>query len=386
MHLSAQQQNIRPNKSVFTLARDTNINKTIPPIDHLLFIKMDKWLATADTSGLTHNARPPQTMEQCMKAMRIHQHGPVDQLQLEPIAEFKPGPGEALIQMHAAGVNPVDHYTCAGINGYSAHLPYTPGRDGAGVITALGEGSRHFKEGDRVYCAGTITGSFAHYALCDIDQLFHLPEQCSYATGACVGIPYGTAYRALFHSAHALPGEIILIHGASGGVGTAAVQLALSHGMTVIASAGSQEGLHLLHELGAHLVLDHRDPKHLNQIHQWTHRHGADVVLEMLANQNLDQDLKILATSGRVIVIGSRGQVEINPRDLMARDASIHGVSLANVNSQALRGMHAALGAGIKSGALKPVIRQEFSLDSAAQALGLVMQPGAAGNLVIKIL
>lgn len=320
-----------------------------------------------------------------MKAMRIHQHGPAEQLKLEPIAEFKPGPGEALIRLRAAGVNPVDNYTCEGVNGYSAHMPFTPGRDGAGVITALGDDRSHFKEGDRVYCAGTLTGSFSQYALCDIDQLFSLPDSCDFTAGACIGIPYGTAYRALFQIANAAPGDIVLIHGASGGVGTAAVQLAMNHGLTVIATAGSTEGVKLLEGQGAHLVLNHEDRGYLDQVYQWTHRHGVDIVLEMLANKNLSKDLKVLANEGRVVVIGSRGEVSINPRDLMARDASIHGVSLANVKSQNLKGIHAALGAGLKCGALNPVIRQQYPLTQAAQALTQVMQPGAAGNLVITM-
>ncbi len=320
-----------------------------------------------------------------MKAMRIHQHGPVEQLQLEPLAEFKPGPGEVLIQLHAAGVNPVDHYTCAGINGYSAHMPFTPGRDGAGIISALGAHDTHFKEGDRVYCAGTLTGSFAQYALCDLDQVFPLPDNSSFAEGACMGIPYGTAYRALAQIGSAKPGEVVLIHGASGGVGTAALQLALAQGMTVIATASSAEGRALLHSLGAHLVLDHSTADHLEQIHTWTHRHGVDLILEMLANANLDRDLKVLARNGRVVVIGSRGEIKINPRDLMARDASIHGVSLANVTTQELHGIHAALGAGLRSGALKPIVRKQFPLDQAGIALQEVMQTGAAGNLVLSI-
>lgn len=320
-----------------------------------------------------------------MKAIRVHQHGLSNQLPLEPVAELKPGLNEILIELHSAGINPVDYYTCAGSNGYSAHMPYTPGRDGAGVVTRVGSGELPFKIGDRVYCAGSLSGSFAHYALCDIDQLFPLPEHCSYAAGACIGIPYGTAYRALFELAHGTPGDIVLIHGSTGGVGTAALQLALAQGLTVIATAGSEKGIQLLKDQGAHLVLDHRTPNHLDQITPWTQRHGVDIVLEMLANENLSQDLKVLAYGGRVMVIGSRGDTTITPRDLMARDASIQGVSLANLKTNALRRIHAALQAGLKTGALNPVIGQQYPLEQATQALTQVMQPGASGNIVLTI-
>ena len=165
----------------------------------------------------------------------------------------------------------------------------------------------------------------------------------------------------------AKPGETVLVHGASGGVGTAAVQLARAHGLRVFGTAGSDEGLKLAREQGAHEVFDHRAPDHFEQIMKATGGHGVDVIVEMLANVNLGKDLTILAKGGRVVIIGSRGRVEINPRDTMQRDADVRGMVLPNTPPAELASIHAALVAGLENGTLRPVIGKEFPLAEAAR-------------------
>jgi len=187
----------------------------------------------------------------------------------------------------------------------------------------------------------------------------------------------------LFQRAEAKPGETVLVHGASGGVGTAAVQLARACGLRVFGTAGSDEGQKLAIEQGADEVFDHGAPDHFEQVRNATNGRGVDVIVELLANVNLAKDLTILAKGGRVVVIGSRGRIEIDPRDTMQRDADIRGMVLPNASPAEMTSIHAALVAGLENGTLRPVIGKEFPLSEAAQAHRVVMEPGALGKIVL---
>jgi NADPH:quinone reductase len=319
-----------------------------------------------------------------MKAIRVYAFGEPDVMRLEEVPDPTPGPGQVVVRVHAVGVNPVDAYIRAGLYNREAPVPYTPGSDAAGVIEAVGEGISKIKVGDRVYTAGTITGAYAERALCTLSQVHPLPERISFAQGAAIYIPYATAYRALFQRAQARAAETVLVHGASGGVGIAAVQIARAAGLTVIGTAGTDRGRQLVLEQGAHHVLDHRAADYLTQIHALTDERGVDVILEMLANANLGKDLGVLAKQGRVVVIGSRGPVHIDPRDTMTRDASILGMLLFNVTDADAAPIHAALYAGLDNGTLRPVIGQELPLAQAPRAHQAVMEPGAHGKIVLK--
>jgi NADPH2:quinone reductase len=210
-----------------------------------------------------------------------------------------------------------------------------------------------------------------------------LPERISFAQGAGVGIPFATAWYALNVRAHALAGEFVLVHGASGGVGTAAVQIAHAAGMRVIGTAGTDKGKKLAEDLGAYAVLDHGKADYLDEIPQLTCEHGIDVVLEMLADVNLNKDLKVLAKGGRIVVIGCRGAVEIEPREAMGKNADICGMVIFNASRQEKRTMHAALVAGLANGTLNPIKGKELPLSEAAQAHKDVMSSGAYGKIVL---
>lgn len=318
-----------------------------------------------------------------MKAIRVGEFGGAEQLRLEEVSDPRPGPGQVLVRVHAAGVNPVDVYIRTGSHVVKPPLPYTPGMDGAGVVEAVGEGVTRFQAGDRVYVAGSLSGTYAELTLCAEHQAHPLPQSLSFQQGAGVGVPYATAYRALFLRAHASPGETVFVHGATGGVGLAAVQMARAAGMRVIGTGGTEEGRRLAQEQGAQEVLDHHAEGYLEEVARLTGGRGADVVLEMLANENLNRDLEIVAKRGRVVVIGSRGTVEINPRLTMTRDASILGMSLVNATREELQLIHAALVAGLESGILRPVVGREMALADAAGAHAAVMEPGAHGKIVL---
>src|SRR5262245_54391095 len=192
-----------------------------------------------------------------MKAIRVQKFGEPDVLQIADVPGLTRGPGQIVVRVHAAGVNPVETYIRAGKYAKLPDLPYTPGTDGAGVIAQLGAGVNGFHVGERVYLAGSLSGTYAEQALCQPAPLHLLPAAISFAQGAALGIPYATAHFALFGRGQAQSGETVLIHGATGGVGLAALQLARAAGLTVFATGGTDDGRALLHREGAHHVFDH---------------------------------------------------------------------------------------------------------------------------------
>ncbi len=318
-----------------------------------------------------------------MKAIVVHEFGGPEVLKLEEVPTPKPAAGQVLVRIHAAGVNPYDTYMRAGTYAVKPPLPYTPGSDAAGVIEAVGDGVRKVKPGDRVYTARTVTGAYAQYALALEAQVHGLPEKITFGQGAGVWVPYGTAYHALYHSAGARASETVLVHGASGGVGSAAVQMAHAMGITVFGTAGTQKGLELVRREGAHQVFDHGKAGYQEEIMKATGGRGVDVILEMLCNVNLSADLKMLATNGRVIIIGNRGEITINPRDLMLRRASARGFTLWAATPAEEAEIHSGLFAGLENGTLRPVVGKELPLAEAARAHKQILEPGAAGKIVL---
>ena len=304
-------------------------------------------------------------------------------MRLEEVPDLKPGRGQVVVRVKAAGVNPVETYIRSGSYARMPALPYTPGTDCAGIVESVGEGVKPLPMAttlagvlDRVYTHGTVSGAYAELALCDVSQVHHLPPDVTFAQGASLGIPYTAAFRALFQKARAIPGETVLVHGASGGVGIAAVQFARAAGLNVIGTAGTERGRQLVTEQGAHRVLDHRAPNYLHSI-------KADVIVEMLSNVNLGNDLNTLNPHGRVVILGSRGEVTINPRAAMLTDAAVFGMVLFNASEQELAEAHRAIGVGLANKTLRPVVREELPLAEASRAHELVTEPGAYGKIVL---
>jgi NADPH2:quinone reductase len=318
-----------------------------------------------------------------MKAIRVQEFGPPEVLKLQEIPTPKPAAGEVLVRIHAAGVNPYEAAQRAGTYAVKPNLPYTPGSDAAAVVEAVGDAITKVKTGDRVYTAQTLTGAYAEYALALESQVYRLPGKLSFAQGAGVWVPCGTAYHALYHSAKAHASETVLVHGASGGVGIATVQLARAAGLHVLGTAGSAKGLELVTREGAHEAFDHSKAGYQEQIMRATGGRGVDIIVEMLANVNLANDLKLLATNGRVIVVGNRGDVTINARDLMVRRGSIRAFTLWAITEAEAAEMHAGLLAAMESGTLRPVVGKEIPLAEAARAHKEILEPGTAGKMVL---
>ena len=316
-----------------------------------------------------------------MKAIRVHEFGPPEVMKLEDVPDPVPGPGQVVVRVHAAGVNPVETYIRSGNYANKPALPYTPGGDAAGVIAAVGPQVARWRAGERVYTAGTLSGAYAQLALCSAGQIYALPANVSFSQGAGLHIPYATAYRALFDRTRARAGQTVLVHGASGGVGLAAVQFAAAAGLTVIGTAGTDAGRELVRAQGAAHVFDHRAAGYLDELMKLTGGRGVDLILEMLANVNLGKDLTVLARGGCIVVIGSRGEVTVNPRLLMRTEGSIVGL-MAGTPEEYARA-HAAIGAGLGAGTLRPVVGRELPLAAAAQAHHAIIESTAHGKIVL---
>lgn len=318
-----------------------------------------------------------------MNAIVVHEFGAPEVMKFENVAPPTPGPGQILIHVRAAGVNPADTYMRSGNYARKPALPYTPGNDGAGVVESVGANVTQWKAGDRVYLSGSITGTYAEYALAAATDAHALPDRISFAQGAALHIPYATAYRALFQIGKSKANECVLVHGASGGVGVATVQFAHAAGMRVIGTAGTDRGRELVTREGADHVLDHKAPDFAAQIAKLTEGRGPDIIIEMLANINLGNDLKMLAPRGRVVIVGSRGDVQITPRDLMQREGAIFAVMLWNVPPEQMAQIHATIHAGLTNESLNPVVGKEIPLADAIAAHKEVMEPGAYGKIVL---
>lgn len=323
-----------------------------------------------------------------MRAILVREFGGPDAMKTEEVPMREPGPSEVRVRVYAAGVNPVDTYMLSGTYARKPALPYTPGTDGAGEIEAIGGAITDLTVGDRVYISGdnvavSGAGTYAEYAVCARAMVHRLPARVSFAQGAALGVPYATAYRALFVRGQARAGETVLVHGATGGVGLAAVEFARAHGCTVIASGSTPRGLEAARERGAAATVNHREPGYLDAIMRAAGGRGVDLIVEMAAHLNLDKDLGLLARHGRVVIIGNRGRVEIDARQTMGRDAAVLGMTLFNAPPGELASIHAAIEAGLEVGTLSPMVGREVPLAEAPLAHQAVLEPGAFGKIVL---
>jgi NADPH2:quinone reductase len=218
---------------------------------------------------------------------------------------------------------------------------------------------------------------------CAADEIFALPGHVSFGAGASLGVPAATAHRALFGRGGARRGETLLVHGASGAVGLAAVQLARDAGLRVFGTASSDEGRALVVREGAEAAFDHHDAGRAAAIREAAGGTGVDLILEMLASANLDVDLGLLAPRGRVVVVGSRGRIEIDPRQTMGKDAAILGMTLWNVPADERTRINRALTDALDRRVLRPVVGREFALADAPGAHAEALASGTNGKVVL---
>lgn len=318
-----------------------------------------------------------------MQAIVVSEFGSPEVMKLEAVEKPQPAGTQVLVKVEAIGVNPIETYIRSGAYAAKPALPYTPGKDAAGVVEAVGEAVSRWKTGDRVYTANSITGTYAEYTLCEEIDLGRLPENVSFEQGAGIWTPYATSYRALFQKAKAKQGETVLVHGASGGVGVAAIQWAKNTGLRVFGTASSFEGTTLVTRQGADAVFDHSSPDHFAEIAEASGGKGVDVIIEMLANENLERDFECLAMFGRVVVVGNRGSLDFNPRVIMGKDAVVYGMALYNSPQSDRDEIHRAIFDGLTAGFLDPVICKALPLGEAVASHHEVIEDKAFGKIVL---
>ncbi|CAH1785497.1 unnamed protein product [Owenia fusiformis] len=327
-----------------------------------------------------------KVMSAVMKAIRVSEFGGEEVLKLQTDVPIpKPQINQVLIKVFTAGVNPVDTYIRSGAYARLPELPYTPGNDCAGIIHAVGDNVKQFTKGQRIYCMRG-EGTYGEYTVSDEEFVHPLHDNLSFSQGAALGVAYFTAYRALLIRAAAKPGESVLVHGASGGVGLAACQIGHARGMKVIGTAGSAEGMCIVSRNGASKTFNHKEDGYAEKISEYTDGEGVDVIIEMLANVNLATDLTLLKTNGKVVVVGNRGSIEINPRLTMAKESSIMGCMLWQMSKLESQEIAAQLEVGAEQGWVKPVIGKDFSLDQAQDAHHLVINnKTTTGKIIISM-
>ena len=322
-----------------------------------------------------------------MKAIRAHSFGDADVLQLDSVADPTPDAGEVVIDVKAIGINPADTYMRGGAYAIVPELPYTPGGDASGVVSAVGSSVTNCQVGDRVFTGTAIgfnmTGCYAEKVVRPATDVIALPDNVSFAAGAALGVPYATAHYGLFRRGNAAAGETVFIHGASGSVGTAAIQLAKRAGLTVIGSGGSERGRKLILDEGADHVVDHTAGGYIEEVRKLTDDNGPQLILEMLANVNLAADLDLVAKYGRIIVIGNRGEITINPRMTMMKELDVRGIALFNATREEMETVVQDLLTGLADGSLRPIIGREMPLAEAAASHRAVLEPGAFGKIIL---
>ena len=319
-----------------------------------------------------------------MKAIQVHQFGTPDVLTVAELPDPTPAAGQVVIRAHAAGVSPLDTYVREQSHGApKPPLPYIPGFEAAGTIAAVGEGVTSLQLGDRVY-TNTFLGAYAELILQDAAAVYPLPDHISFAQGTLVANSYPTAHYALFNLAKATAEAMVFVHGASGAVGSAAVQIARAAGMTVVGSAGSSQGLKMVEKEGAHLAVNHREPDYLQKALAFTDGKGFDVILEMNATKKLADDVTLVAPFGRIIVIGGTdGAVTFDPTSILWKGASIIGLYIGLASPPELAEIHAAIYTGLEQGALRPQVAQELALADAPLAHETVRTASSSGKIVL---
>lgn len=325
-----------------------------------------------------------------MKAIQINEFGGPEVLKTVDIDEPFPNKDEVKVKIFVTGLNPSEAYTITGTYNYNIpSLPYVPGYDATGIIEEVGSNVNHFKKGDRVFIsafsAKRNTGTYAEKVVTDAKNVFKLPDNVSFREGAGLGIPVFTAYKAIFLKANVRAGETVLVHGASGSVGNLAVQMAKTIGATVIGTSSTEEGRQTVLDLGADYVMNHITEDNKEELLKITGEEGPDVIIEMLANANLDIDMQVIGKHGRIIIIGSRGTIEVNPRNLMTSEAIVTGMTFRYPTQTEMREMQYGVNALLEIGAIQPLIGNAFTLDEPIEAYKSLMESTGNGRTIFVV-
>jgi len=321
-----------------------------------------------------------------MQAAVFDKHGGSEVIQVKQVARPTPSTDEVLIRVEAIGVNPVETYIRNGMFG-EMPVPHILGMDAAGVVEECGEDVTSFKKGDRVWIYHkqfTGAGTYAEYVAVPQSDAHHLHDKMTFEEGAALGIPYLTAEHALVHSTRAKPGEYCFVHGASGGVGVASVQVARGIGLHVVGTAGTDESCKDVERNGAEFAINHCTEGYMDEIRSRLDGNGVDVVLEMLGDKNLAKDMEALNCGGRITVIGTRGpEVTINPMLFLQKEMQINGTRVFNASAEQVTQYCAHLASGADLGWLKPIVGKRYKLSQVKEAHEEIMNGRAKGKMVL---
>ncbi|MUV58082.1 NADPH:quinone reductase [Halogeometricum sp. CBA1124] len=317
-----------------------------------------------------------------MRAVRFHEHGGPDVLTVEDIEEPEPGHGEVVVEAGAVGVNPVDTYFREGAYPVP-DLPFVPGSDFAGTVVSVGEGVEEFAFGDRVFGTGLgngRSGTYAEQVVAPVEMLAHLPEDVALADAAALALVGTTAWQALVHHADVEPGETVLIHGGSGGVGHVAIQLAETMGARVVATA-SPDHHEALEELGADAVFDYRR----DDLERILSEEGApDVILDTHMDRYLQLNANVAADGARIVGVGN-DTAEGGFDDIgvtKSKELRYQFMSMFNTRDQSA--VLARLADLLLRGDVAPVLHETYSLENADEAQRSVLHDSFVGKLVLS--
>jgi NADPH2:quinone reductase len=324
-----------------------------------------------------------------MRALVCKEYGPIESLVIEECDDPVPGDHDIVIDVHAAGLNFADILVVAGKYQVRPPTPFIPGNEAAGVVSAIGRKVTRFAVGDRVIGA-LRGGAFAEKAAVAEHMAIALPRNLDYGQGAAYSVAYGTSYHALKQGANLQPGETVLVLGAAGGVGYAAVELAKAMGATVIAAASSAEKLDFARQGGANHLIDYSRESLKDAVKSMTNGRGVDVVYDPVGGELAEQALRCTGWHGRYLVIGfASGDIPRLPVNLLLlKAASLVGVwygPWAERHNQELRQNAADLDAMIEAGALKPRYCDAFSLEDFPEAFRLITERRVLGKVVLSM-
>jgi NADPH2:quinone reductase len=322
-----------------------------------------------------------------MKALLCRALGPVESLAVGDIDSPPPSRGQVLIAVEAAGVNFPDVLMAQGKYQFKPPLPFAPGCELAGIVKAVGEGVTHVKPGDRVL-ALVMHGAFAEEALADASGVVPIPDRVDFATAASFMFTYGTSYHALQDRAALQPGETLLVLGAAGGVGLAAVELGKLMGARVIAAASTEDKLEACRSRGADETINYSSEDLRERIRALTDGHGVDVVYDPVGGDYSEPALRSMAWKGRFLVVGfANGEIPRIPLNLaLLKGCSIVGVfwgSFTTKEPKANAGNVRRLVEWIAAGKLKPLVSARYPLDRAVEALKAMQERRVKGKVVI---
>ena len=324
-----------------------------------------------------------------MWAQVVHELGGVDRLQYEETETPTPGPGEVAIAVEAVGLNFPDLLIIGGQYQYSPDLPFIPGAEAAGRVQAIGEGVDHVAVDDRVI-GSDLHGAMAETFIAQASKVFALPDQVSMPQGAGLGLTYGTSYHALVDRAALTPGETLLITGAAGGVGTAAIQIGKALGARVIAAVGTDEKAEVATTLGADETIVYSRESLKDRTKELTGGAGADVIYDAVGGDTFLECLRCVNWGGRILVVGfASGEIPHAPMNLpLLKGCSIVGVfwgAFAERDPAANRANFDQLFRWAADGTIETHISAEYPLEEAPEALTLLARRGATGKVILTV-